>query len=342
MNEVLLCSTLHDPDGVFANVLKKTSMVVLEGYRGWVVNVTPKTNERIKNILWALAPYGVLMTETDTSYPIVTDQVENDHLFLIKQAIFYAGDQGVSKMQYTDGDRIITAATHFPEYLMKMAARASNLLGNSSSYVNFRRSPEDYFTHHPPLVQTEFEFNRLYSRVFGIPIDIASTAHGMSLDVMEKILYRSPQMETVSFPHPKWLLIAREMGAPIQSEEIERVLTFETPDQFRDQVDKQIGGALEHLGLPEPTTVSTYEKLRSNYMATIGRESTYSRKEWENRFIIAKQYLSLLRGHLNIFDYNNQAQIKLSKRIKYSLDSIERLASIIKEALPELSDPKSK
>lgn len=148
---------------------------------------------------------------------------------LLQKTVPIAKELGINKIQYTDGDRIITAASHYPEDLLRMEKRASELLGDTGSYVNFRRCVEDYFSHHPPLVQTEIEFNRIYSEVFGMPIDIGSTAHGLSLDVVEEILHRSPQMETVSFPHPKWLIIAKEMGIQIKSEETHHVLTFETP-----------------------------------------------------------------------------------------------------------------
>lgn len=51
MNDVLLSSTLHDPRGVFLDVLQKASNAVLEGYNGWVVNVTTTTDQQVKNPL---------------------------------------------------------------------------------------------------------------------------------------------------------------------------------------------------------------------------------------------------------------------------------------------------
>lgn len=333
MNDVLLSSTIHDPRGVFLDVLQKASNVTLERYKGWVVNVTTTTDDRVKNALLALAPLGVFMTETDTDHPIVSDKVENDHLFLLKQAVAIAKDLGVGKIQYTDGDRIITAATYFPEDLRKMAGRASELLGNTRSYINFRRRVEDYFSHHPPLVQTEFEFNRLYSEVFGIPIDIGCTAHGMSVDVAGEILRRSPQMEAVSFPHPKWLIIAKEMGIPIRSEETQHVLTFETPDQFKKEVKERIDEASIRLDLPVIPTNSPYEKVQQDYMATLGLDSTISAREWDLRFNTERQYLSLLRNYLAIFGFDEEKERKLGNEINRSLLSMEGRQSTIEKAL---------
>lgn len=342
MNDVLLSSTLHDPRGVFLDVLQKASNVVLEGYRGWVVNVTTTTDERVKNALRALAPLGVFMTETETDHPIVSDKVENDHLYLLKQTVSIARKLGVSKIQYTDGDRIITAANHYPEDLQRMAGRTSELLSDNGSYINLRRGVEDYFSHPTPLVQTEFEFNRLYSEVFGMPIDIGSTAHGMSLDVVEEILHRSPQMEAVSFPHPKWLLIAKEMGASIRSEETQHVLTFETPDQFRKEVKERIDEASVRYDLPVIPTNSPYEKLQQDYMATLGLDSTVSTREWDLRFNTERQYLSVLKNHLSIFGYDEQRMGKLHNEINRSLVSMEGRQRAIEEALRRPSGPEGK
>lgn len=84
MQDVLLSSTLHDHRGVFPDVLQNASKVVLEGYKGWVVNVTTATDDRTKNALLALAPHGVYMTETDPDHPIVSDKVENDQQSVIR------------------------------------------------------------------------------------------------------------------------------------------------------------------------------------------------------------------------------------------------------------------
>ncbi len=342
MTEVLLCSTLHDPRGVFLDTLPKASSVVRKGYRGWVVNVTTTTDGRVKNTLKALAPLGVFLTETDPSQPLVSDKVENDHLYLLQETASIAGRLGISKIQYTDGDRIITAATHFPEDLRKMADGASGFIGKTGSYINFRRSVEDYFSHHPPLIQTEFEFNRIYSEVFGIPIDIGSTAHGMSLDVVQEILRRSPQMEPVSFPNPKWLLIAKEMGVLIQSEETRHVLTFETPDQFKKEVKEQIEEASIRYDLPIIPINSPYKKLQQDYMATIGLTGTVSIQEWDLRFNTARQYLSLLKNHLSIFGYDEEKTGKLHNEINHSLLSLEGRQKAIEEALKRPANPEVK
>ena len=314
--DVLLISTLHDPRGVFLNAVPQVGSVVLESYRGWVVNVTTTTDRGVKEALRTLALAGVVVTEPDTDKPIVADKIENDHVNLLSNSIGVAEKLGVGKIQYTDGDRIATAAMHYPDDLRRMAQRASELLREGESYINFRRSVEDYFTHHPPLVQTEFECNRIYSEVFGMPLDLGSTGAGMSLGTLREIVQKSPQLEPVSFPEPKWLLIAKEMGVSIKSEETQNVLTFETPDQF-----------------PTKEKNSPYEKIQQEYMATYGVASTVSPNEWNLRFNTERQYLTLLRNHLASFGLDGIKREQIVGKIERSLVSAEGRHAAINEAL---------
>lgn len=140
--DVLLCSTLNDERGVFFGLIQNVSSVVAKNYIGWVINVTSTTDQRTKDAVTALASSGVYLTETDPAHPIVPDPIENDHLYLLGKTVGIAKKLGVRKVQYTDCDRIITAATHFPEDLKQMAQRASEMVGDTKSYINFRRSIE--------------------------------------------------------------------------------------------------------------------------------------------------------------------------------------------------------
>lgn len=87
--DVLLISTLHDPRGVFIDVISQASAVVLEGYKGWVINVTTATDSRVKDALRSLTPLGIYVTEVDPDNPIVSDGVENDHLYSLAKNCSY-------------------------------------------------------------------------------------------------------------------------------------------------------------------------------------------------------------------------------------------------------------
>ena len=310
--DVLLCSTLHDPKGVFLDNIASVSHEVSKNYRVWVINVTTNTDKKIKERLKGLSNKGIIMTETDPGNMIVPNKIENDHLSLLKQAYRIALELGIKKIQYTDGDRIITAAEHFSKEFHQMARDASELTSFEKSYINFRRSQEDILTHHIPLVVTEAVFNRHYSDVFGLRIDIGSSGHSMSLDVLDKIISRSPAMESVSFPHPKWILIAKEMGATIQAVDTEKVLSFETPEQYKN----------ETLERKSNFPGTSYPNLQKRYLDTLGRDSTYSAKEWNLRYKTLEEYLNVLKNHLNVFNLSSEKEDKIRKAIDNSLVSM--------------------
>ncbi len=322
MQNVLLTSTLHDPNGALLEPLKQAVDVVLLNYRGWVFSITAATDQRVKDFLKAQGERGIYVTEPDPSNPIVDNKIENDHLNALREALVIAKNLETNKIQYTDGDRIIVAAKYFPEDFLKMAEMAADI-GDTGHYLNLRRSLKDFLAHHPPLVHTESEFKGLYSKAFGIPLDIGSTAHVMSRDVVEEILRYSPQMEPISFPQPKWIIIAKETGATIRSVETHNVLTFETPAQYITELN------------PEDTR--DYRSLQKAYMATLGAASNKNPKEWELRLETERQYIGLLQNHLNIFGFNPQQEKSFEGELQRSLKYLEGWQETMTKALERSS-----
>lgn len=318
MQNVLLASTLHDPRGSLLDPLKQAIDVVLSNYRGWVFSITAATDQHVKEFLKSQEIRGIYITESDSTNPIVPNKIEDNHLNALQEALAIAKKLGTNKIQYTDWDRIVVAAKYFPNDLSEMARVASDI-GDTRSYLNLRRSPEDYFAHPPPLVQTELEFNRLYSKAFGIPLDIGSTAHVMSRDVVEEILRRSPQMEPINFPQPKWIVIAKEAGTTIRSVETHNVLTFETPLIYRAQVNAEVTG--------------DYHSLQQAYMSTLGIKSYLNPEEWRLRFETERQFTELLLNHLDIFGFDPQKKESLQGELQGSLKLMEGWQKAILEAL---------
>jgi len=282
--------------------------VVLSNYRGWVFSITATTDPLVKELLRSKGERGIYITEPDLTSPIVDNEIENNHLNALRKALAVTRELGISKIQYTDWDRIVVAAKYYPKDLSEMAEMAANI-GDTGSYLNLRRSLKDFLAHHPPLVHTETEFKGLYSKAFGIPLDIGSTAHVMSADVVEEILRRSPEMEPISFPQPKWIIIAKEGGATIKSAETHNVLTFETPLQFIMSLDAKITG--------------DYSLLQQAYMTTLGAASNKNPKEWGLRFETERQYLKLLQNHLNIFGFNLQKEESFQRELQRSLQYLK-------------------
>lgn len=313
--EIILGSTPHDPRGVFAGDVQQVSHTILRHYAGWVVNVTQTTD---RTVIDALNGSGVYLTKADPKRLLVPDSIENDHLHLLSQTAERARNLGLRRIQYTDGDRIIVAAKYFPKDFRQMAILAS-YVADSRSYLNLRRSPTDLRRHPVPLIQTEIQFYLLYNRAFGMPIDIGSTAHVMSLDVAQEIIGVSPKMESVSFPHPKWLIIAKKMGTEIQSVETHNVLTFETPEQFRKEIEKEIGSGHD------------YSFIQQAYMRIIDPKRTFSSEEWKLRFETERQYLTLLQNHIHELGLDDQTKGDLTDEAEELLVGLKRLRRIVLE-----------
>ncbi|MBI2596196.1 hypothetical protein HYW46_05695 [Candidatus Daviesbacteria bacterium] len=216
------------------------------------------------------------------------------------------------------------AGYHYPEDLVKISQTAA-LVPIIRGYMNLRRSDVDFMAHHPPLIQTENIFSSIYSDALGFKVDVGSTAHAFSWDILTGIIEQSPKLEPVSFPHPKWMLIAHNLGAQIKSIETNNVLTFETPAQFKDEV---LAAIPENLKVSKADLNQNYPLLQELYMLTLGRNNMRNPKEWELRFRTLDQYLKFLQNHLaefvsdpirqNQIDQNimNALQIAQSKKVR--------------------------
>jgi hypothetical protein len=73
--------------------------------------------------------------------------------------------------------------------------------------------------------------------------------------------------------------------------------------------------------------------MQQVYMATLGRDSTVSIREWELRFNTAKQYLSLLRNHLDVFDFDQTKYNNFRLNIEKVLNSLDGRKGAILESL---------
>lgn len=303
---MILCSTLHDPDNRLLDDLTSASKVVLKNFDQWVVRTTSSTS---KDVISQLEKLNVSVI-SDAQTIISDNIVENDHLVALYEGYNKSKLTNTHTLAYIDGDRVIVAAKYFKEEFEKMAQLINRIKFTEKYYLNLGRSPEDFFTHHAPLVQTELGFSKLYTDVFQIldksknvkAIDIGSTGHVMTLDVAHGIIEQSQNMERVTYPHPLWLIIAKKMGATIDTCTIEKVLTFETPEQYRNEISERLlklGKLDESQNYKDPHT--QYAVLQDEYMTTLGIKgplSATSPEEWGKRFDLEKSYLHVLKKYL--------------------------------------------
>lgn len=352
MHKILLSSTLHDPLGRLLDDLPRALAVVLKYYEGWAVSYTPITNRKVKSLLLA---HPHIYTKPETAgEPLAHEEIEFNHLRALEIAREMARAKNIPWVQYTDADRIIMAAHRFPESFEVLQKKLKKYKAQTKLYINIRRTIRDFLAHGMPLVHTEKVFNKFYSEVFGMSVDIGSTAHIMSTDVIDHILLGSPRMEPVSFPHPKWLIIAKSEKAQIKSEEIDGMLTFENPEQYKLEVieefeERKLSKRREkEIEITIPAHPQTHQKqeviklheeglsdvgredleddyflLQQAYESTIGKFSNASQREWRLRYHTQYQYLSVLRHNLSCLNLDAKKQKEFDRKITNAIEQMK-------------------
>lgn len=321
---IIFCSTLHDPKGGLKGTFRKAMEVIKEsGGVNWVINVTPSTDKGVKEELQELAGEGVIMIETqlDREHRLAENFIQDDHLRVVQKAVEVAKELGLKRIFYGDGDRINMASRNYPKEFRLLMELALREIDEEGTYVNFRRTREDYLLHQSPLYATERPFNELYSEAFEITLDIGSTFHGMSQDVAERIVKEGPKLD-IEYPHPVFFIVPKEGGATIKSFEVNKVLTCETPEQSRPDIEAEF-----------KRKFPSYKELQDAWRATTGLELLYSPKEWERRFKLEGQYIKVLKDHLGNFGLSNEKEQELLKHIDHTQEVMERRKVRILEAL---------
>lgn len=336
-NGIVLCSTLHDPKAGLLGTFSDSAKVVREnGFNSWIINVTSSTDLRIKQELRGLSEFGVILIETqaDREHRLAENVITDDHFRAVQKAVEVAKEKGISRIVYCDGDRINMGAREYPKDFKEMSRELDKSIESKGTYVNVRRSRKDHLDHQTPLWATETVFNRAYSEAFGMPIDIGSTMHGMSLDVATKIYEEGPKMG-VEYPHPPFILVAKESGARIKSLEIPNILSSETPEQCRPDVEKDFG-----------RTFSDYPELQKAWKATSGLTELHSKVAWDRRFKLEEQYLRVLAEHLINFGLPAEKEGEVRQVIEKALVGMElrrsRVEKFVKDSEGKLINRQEK
>lgn len=309
----VLCSTLHDPRAGLLGTFKRAAEMVKEsGFNRWVINVTPATDLEVIKELRALADLGVVVIETqlDREHRLAENVIADDHFRVVQKAVEIAEELGLQKIFYCDGDRVNMAAREYPEDFNEMTELLSREVNQEGTYVNLGRTREDHLGHQTPLWATETVFNKLYGEALGMPIDIGSTAHGMSLDVAKRIVKEGPKMG-VEYPHPTFIIAAKEMKAKIKSFEVRNVLSSETPEQSRPAIETDFDRQFP-----------SYGELHDAWKATQGMEELHSKTAWERRFKLEEQYLRVLAKHLGNFGLSVEKEEEIRQHISHAIEGI--------------------
>lgn len=286
---IAICSTLHDPEGVFPEDLLRVGPLITSLYSGWAINVTTGefgTHPDTKEAIHQLEKFGVVYSEATEE--LVPNKIERDHVTALNAGAKVAQERGAGLVMYADGDRLDVAFLFAYSASEKMAEIASSYSSTQPFALNVRRGIEDYGTHPLALVKTEKTFNDEYSRTLGMQLDMGSTTTVTTVRTAQRIVKASRDYDPVSYAQPKWYLIAQiEAGAKLVSVEApEGTLTFETPRQ-----------ALKKI--PDLTGNETYAEIQEKYRQTLGRIVDLSPKEWKGRSNTVREYLGVLRSNSN-------------------------------------------
>ncbi len=351
---MILVSTLHDIDGSLFNNIAAAAKKVHEHYDKWVVRVTGTTDQRV---ISRLEQFGVIIIGKEAANaiePLEKRFVENDHLIAFREAVRVADERDDNIIQYQDGDRVIMAATMYPEEFSLTARLVEQRMKEHEGeevHLNLRRSGLDYLTHHAALLQTELRFNIHWSKALGMPYDIGSTNHAMTKEVMREVTDRALDLRPATFPHPKLPIIAKQMGAVLLSDETYGVGAFETPLQMKDAVKKEIETRGGTLFTPNATTTSLgiselhpdmldhdYQLLTDTFKATVGlngRQGNLNPAEWTARFVNVREYLAILGDHVRDFVDDPSRQKEIEDGIRAELASVSREETMLQALWPE-------
>lgn len=219
MTDVALATPLHDPKGLIVPILEKNGRKLVEVYKSNIaVNVTPQTSIRVEELLENLG----FKYEISGGKEIGEDYRNAIRLSLKSNAGF---------IQLLDFDRALHWVDRFPDELSKV----KNQLEESLGFVSFVRSKKAFETH--PITQrsTETAVNAIASEVAGFGIDIMSGSMGMERALAELIVKESSRDDFGFYAEP--LIIAKKHKFPISILEVDG-LEWETPDQYKDQIEK--------------------------------------------------------------------------------------------------------
>ncbi len=223
INTVLLSSTLHDPELKFMKLMNPILPKIETLFKERIVCCTPSTREEVLNFLKAEG-FKVVVGNS-------MDQVGNYKL-AIQTSLKYISNSKTQKIFYIDFDRLIHWLDTYPEEL-------SNLIRNNTEadYLHIGRTSRAFETHPPTQKETEGIINEIGSKILGFSEkrDIISVCFLISNKLGEQII--KMKNTTIMGFYSSWPIIFWNIAGSKRYIEVEG-LEWETPDQFRDEIDE--------------------------------------------------------------------------------------------------------
>ena len=223
INTVLLSSTLHDPELKFMKLMNPILPMIKTLFKERIVCCTPSTREEVLNFLKAEG-FKVVVGNS-------MDQVGNYKL-AIQTSLKYITKSKTQKILYIDFDRLIHWLDTYPEEL-------SDIISNNKEidYLHVGRTSRAFETHPPTQKETECIINEIGSNILGFSEtkDIISVCFLISKELGEQII--KIKNNTMTGFYSSWPIIFWNKAKLKRYIEVEG-LEWETPDQFKDEIDK--------------------------------------------------------------------------------------------------------
>lgn len=219
MNQVILASPHHDPEGGLNHQLRRVLPFLSDLFAGIAVHATETTDRQAVDLLQA---HGALVRQAPLAGHLLLGRPRRGALELGLQLV---GDT----LLFCDFDRVLHWAEAYPEELTELVG----LLPQCDCTV-LGRTPRAFVSHPQLQRDTEQLANQVFLLVSGLNWDIGAAARGLSRRAAEAILRDCP-IETIG-TDAAWPLFVLQHGAFQVGYVATEGLEFETPDRMQDQI----------------------------------------------------------------------------------------------------------
>ncbi|TFG15861.1 MAG: hypothetical protein EU535_00460 [Promethearchaeota archaeon] len=224
LKNIILSSTIHDPDLKFKNLINPVLSLIKEFFETRIVCCTPVTNDALISFLLEEG-FIVIKGEKLRQFDIYKLAIEHS----LKQI----KDPNLEKIFYIDFDRLIHWLSNYPNELAYLLEK-----NNDVDYLHIGRTTRAFETHPSTQKDTEGIINEIGSRILGFSEkkDIISVCFLISKALGECII--EMKNETATGFYSSWPIIFWNLAESKRYVEVEG-LEWETPDQFKEEIDEQ-------------------------------------------------------------------------------------------------------
>jgi hypothetical protein len=223
LKNIILSSTIHDPNSKFIKLAKPVILRIEEFFEKRVICCTPATSDKMISFL------------NDKGFIVFKGkkmrQVDNYKL-VIEQSIKQIEKPNLEKILYIDFDRLIHWISNYPDELAEILIKNSDL-----DYLHFGRTYRAFETHPSTQKDTEGIINEIGSQIlnFSEKKDIISVCFLISKTLGERIIQM--KNDTITGFYSSWPIIFWSLARSKRYIEVEG-LEWETPDQFEEEINE--------------------------------------------------------------------------------------------------------